>query len=169
MRSCPKNATKRFISLKIDVVDPPKLKGQHPVISPDLERVLSDIQKGTEQRLEVLKSKKKQVEQAESSVETVPKLIRHIEKMEADEEIEGKKEGDGGAAVAEEDVSGGQMADKGAAVATEDISCRQMADRGEATDEEVTKQTDKSKKADETENLKKKPRSTLSVSRQREE
>ena len=82
VRSHPKNSTKQFISLIIDVVDPPKLKGQHPVISPDLERVLSDIQKGTEQRLEVLKSKKKQAEQGESSVKTLPKSIGRIEKME---------------------------------------------------------------------------------------
>ena len=81
-RSGPENATKRFISLIIDVVDPPKLTSQHPVISLDLERAPSDIQKGAEQRLEVLKSKRKQVEQGESSVKTVPKSIGRIEKME---------------------------------------------------------------------------------------
>ena len=99
-RSQPENATKRFISLIIDIVDPPKLTGWYPAIRPDLEKALSAIQKGAEERLEVLKSKKKQVEQGESSVETVPKLIGHIEKMEADKEIEDKQEGDSGAAVA---------------------------------------------------------------------
>ena len=150
-RSGPENATKQFISLIIDVVDPPKLTDRHPVMSLNLEKALSTIQKSAEERLEVLKSKKKQVEQGESSVETVPKLIGHIEKIEA-EEIEDEQEGDGGAAVAEEDIGG-----------------RQMAERGEAPNEEVTKQTSKSKKADKTENLKKKTRSTPSVSKLKEE
>ena len=58
-RSQPKNTIKRFVSLIVDVVDPPKLKGQHPVMSPALEKALSEIQKGAEERLEVLRSKKK--------------------------------------------------------------------------------------------------------------
>ena len=113
-RSRPKNTTKRFISLIVDVVDPPKLMGQHPVISPDLEKALSAIQKGAEERMEILKSKKKQGEKGESSFETVPKLIGHIEKME-EKEIEGDD------AVAVEDVSGRQTADKDIVVATEDV------------------------------------------------
>ena len=48
VRSWPKNATKQFISLIIDVVDGPKSMGRHPVISLDLEKALSAIQKGTE-------------------------------------------------------------------------------------------------------------------------
>ena len=67
VRSQPKNTTKWFISL---IVDPPKPKVLHPVISPDLEKALRAIQKGTEERLEVLNSKKKQVEEEESSAET---------------------------------------------------------------------------------------------------
>ena len=59
--------------------------GWHPVISPNLEKTLSAIQESAEEMLEVLKSKKKQVEQGEPSVKTVPKLIGHIEKMEAEE------------------------------------------------------------------------------------
>ena len=102
-------------------------------------------------------------------METVPKLIRHIEKMEVDEEIEDEQEGDGGAVVAEEDVGGGQTANKGAAIATADISGGQMADRGDEPHKEATKQTDKIKKMDETENPKKKPRSTQLVSRLRDE
>ena len=160
-RSWPKNTTKWFISLIIDVVDTPKQTVRHPVISPDLEKVLSVIQKGTEERLEVLKSKKKQVEEGESSVETVPKLIGHIEKME-EEEIEGEQEGD--KAVAVEEVSGRQMAN-GGKVAAGEVGGRQMADRGTEQIEEMPKQGDKNKKADETEDLKKKPWSTPSINR----
>ena len=165
-RSQPKNITKWFISLIVDIVDPPKQMVWHPVISPDLEKALSAIQKGAEERLEVLKSKKKQAEEGESSVETVPKLIGHIEKME-EEEIEGEQEGD--TAVAAEEVGGGQTADRGKAAVAEEVSGRQTADRGTERIEEMPKQKDKNKKADETEDPKKKPQSTPSINRLREE
>ena len=125
-----------------DIVEPPKSTSQHPVISPDLDKALSSIQKGAEERLEVLKSKKKEMEQGESSVETVPKLIRYIEKMEVDKDIEDEQEGDGDIAVAEGDVGGGQTADKGTDVRTTDVGSRQMANRGDIPDKEATKQTE---------------------------
>ena len=166
VRSQPKNTTKWFISLIVDIVDPPKQMVWHPVISPDLEKALSVIQKGAEERLEVLKSKKKQAEEGESSVETVPKLIGHIEKME-EEEIEGEQEGD--MAVAVEEVGGRQMADRGKVAAAEEGCGGQTANRGTEWSEEMSKQKDKNKKADETEDPKKRPRSTPSINRLREE
>ena len=64
------------------MVDPPRRRGKHPVMSPVLEKALSEIEKGAEERLEVLRSRKKQVEEGETSMETVPKLIGHVEKVE---------------------------------------------------------------------------------------
>ena len=106
---------------------------------------MSVIQKGTEERLEVLKSKKKQVEEGESSAEPVPRLIGHIEKVE-EEEIEDEQEGD--KAVAVDDLGAGQTAGKD----TEQI-------------DETPTQKDKNKKADETEDPKKKTRSTPSITK----
>ena len=54
-------------------------------MSPALEQALSEIEKGAEERLEVLLSRKKQVEEGETSTETVPKLIGHVEKVEQEE------------------------------------------------------------------------------------
>ena len=51
-------------------------------MSPVLEKALSEIEK---EWLEVLWSRKKQVEEEESSVKPVPKLIGHIEKVEEEE------------------------------------------------------------------------------------
>ena len=58
-RSRPKNVIKMFISLIVDVVDPPKPRSKHPVMSPALEKALSEIEKGVEEWLEVLRSRKK--------------------------------------------------------------------------------------------------------------
>ena len=81
-RSQPKDTTKTFISLIIDIVDPPQTRSRYPVMSPALEQVFSEIEKGAEERLEVLWSKKEHVEVGEVSAETVPKLIGHVEKVE---------------------------------------------------------------------------------------
>ena len=155
MRSQPKNITKQFISLIIGIVDPPKPMGRHPVMSVDLEKALSAIQKGAEEQLEVLKSKKKQIEEGKSSVEMVPKLIGHIEKMEEEEvEDEQRDETEGGAvAVAKGDDTGG-------------------AKTGEAGEEgEVMKETDKGQHRDETttDDPKKKPRVTKSITKMKEQ
>ena len=66
-RSQPKNIIKMIVSLIAYVVDPPRRRGKHPVMSPTLEKALSKIEKGAEERLEVLRSKKKQVEEGETS------------------------------------------------------------------------------------------------------
>ena len=64
-RSQPKNIIERIISLIVYVVDPPRRRGKHPVMSPALEKALSEIEKEAEERLEVLRSRKKQVEEGE--------------------------------------------------------------------------------------------------------
>ena len=81
-RSQPKDTTKTFVFLIIDVVDPPQTRSRYPVMSPALEQAFSEIEKGAEERLEVLQSKKECVEAGEVSAETVPKLIGHVEKVE---------------------------------------------------------------------------------------
>ena len=48
-RSRPKNTTKKFISLIIDIVDPPQTRGRYPVMSSALEQAFSEIEKGAEE------------------------------------------------------------------------------------------------------------------------
>ena len=108
----------------IDVVEPPKPKDVIPVMSLDLEQALSAIRKGAEERLEVLKTQKKMIEQGETLGETIPQLIGHIEKMEPGDDDESV----GGAVDEEMDVGGKQMADTEAAKEKE-VGGRQMADK----------------------------------------
>ena len=65
----------------ITVVDPPQTKSRYLVMSPALEQVFSEIEKGAEEQLEVLWSKQEHIEKGEVSVEMFPKLIGHIEKL----------------------------------------------------------------------------------------
>ena len=91
-------------------------------MSPALEQALTVIQKGAEERLEVLKSKKSQLEKGESSGAVVSKIIRHIEKVDPMEEDDEPVGGTGEETVAggsdtagketEDQVGGGQMADR---------------------------------------------------------
>ena len=67
-RSRPKDTTKMFVSLIVDIVDPPQTRSRYPVMSPALEQAFSEIEKGAEERLEVLWSKKEHVEVGEVSV-----------------------------------------------------------------------------------------------------
>ena len=85
VRSRPKDTTKTFISLIVDIVDPPQTRSRYLVMSPALEQAFSEIEKGAEERLEVLRSKKERVEVGEVSAETVPKLIGHMEKVEEED------------------------------------------------------------------------------------
>ena len=101
-RSRPENVTKCLIFLLLNILETPKTKGKHLVMSPALEQALSTIQKGAEERLEVLKPKKSQLEAGESSDATVPKIIGHIEKVEPAED-EDEAIGDKG----QETVAGG--------------------------------------------------------------
>ena len=82
VRSQPENVFKMIISLIVDMIDPPRQRGKLPVMSPALEKALSKIEKGAEERLEVLQSQKKQVEEGEALMETVPRLVGHVEKVE---------------------------------------------------------------------------------------
>ena len=163
------------------MVDPQRRRGKHPVMSPVLEKALSEIEKGAEERLEVLRSRKKQVEEGETSMETVPKLIGHIEKVEQ-EEFEEKPEGD--RPVAEKEVSGGLTADREVAAAGEiggeqatGENIQQVDETAKPTDkgemakakdkDEMVEPTDKDDKA--TRSVRRKPRSTPSISRMKEE
>ena len=148
-RSQPENVTKWFKSLIINIVYPPKLTGRHPVMSADLEKVLSAIQKGAEECLEILKSQKKHIEQGESSQGL--KLIGHIKKVE-EEDLEDEQKG--------ETEAGAETAAK-----RDDVSGTETAGTGEAGEEPGNgkmEQTNKGKEMvmEETEGLKKKPRVT---------
>ena len=124
----------------INVADPLRPKGTHPVISVDLEKALGTIQKGAEERLEALRSKARQLGQGETSSETVPILVGHIEKMEpGDDEVEEDT------AKKDEEVGGGHSADR----AVED----KEPDKGQMTDKTRPRKT----------------RSTLSMSKIKEQ
>ena len=162
-RSRPKDTTKMFISLIIDVVDPLQTRSRYPVMSPALEQVFSEIEKGAEERLEVLRNKKECVEAGEVSAETVPKLIGHMEKVEEEGLDEQMEQTEGGHAAAEEEVGGRLIANRGAAVA------------GQAEREQTTECTDTDKsakpmdKAEASDSLRRKTRSTPLISRMKEE
>ena len=162
-RSQPKDTTKMFISLIVDIVDPPQTRSRYPVMSPALEQAFSEIEKGAEEKLEVLQSKKECVEAGEVSAETVPKLIGHVEKVEEEDLDEQMEQTEGGHPAAEKEVSGGLIADREVAVA------------GEAGGEQTTERmdTDKSakpmEKAEASDSSRRKPRSTPSISRMKEE
>ena len=111
-RSRPKDTTKMFVSLIVDVVDPPQTRSRYPVMSPALEQAFSEIEKGAEERLEVLQSKKEHVEVGEVSAETVPKLIGHVEKVEEEDLDEQMEQTEGGHPAAEKEVGGRLMADR---------------------------------------------------------
>ena len=70
------------------------MKEPQPTISKGLQEALGEIEKGAQERMEVLQAKKERLEMGKSAVETVPKLIGHIEKVE-EEEIEEGVEGSG--------------------------------------------------------------------------
>ena len=64
-------------------------------MSDDPQKALGVIEKGAEERMEVLKEKKQKLEEGagepSTMSETVPKLIGHIKKMEV-EDVEAEKE-----------------------------------------------------------------------------
>ena len=162
-RSWPKDTTKMFVSLIVDVVNPPQTRSRYPVMSPALEQAFSEIEKGAEEWLEVLRSKKECVEVGEVLAETVPKLIVHVEKVEEEDLDKQMEQTEGGHPAAEEEVSGGSMADREAAVA------------GEAGGEQMTELTDTDKsakpmeKVEASDSSRRKPRSTPLISRMKEE
>ena len=62
-------------------VDPPEQSKGHAVMSPDLQVALGTIERGAEERLEMLRDRKRQLEASD----TKPQLVGHVE---VDEEVE---------------------------------------------------------------------------------
>ena len=58
-------------------VDPPEQSKGYAVISLDLQAALGAIERGAEERLEILRDKKRQLETGK--VETKPVLVGHVE------------------------------------------------------------------------------------------
>ena len=80
----------------LELVDPPVPSTTHPVMSVDLQGALRTIQRGAEERLEVLKDKKRKLETGELEMKPV---LGHIEFEEGGsgskvEEEEPGKEGE---------------------------------------------------------------------------
>ena len=78
---------KRLISLMLCCVNPPIPSTAHAVMSPDLQAALGTIQRGAQERLEILKDRKRQLEmgEVETKPETKLKLIGHVELDESGE------------------------------------------------------------------------------------
>ena len=115
--------------------------------------------------MEALRTRKKQMEMGETSTGTVPKLIGHIEKIEEEEIVEDPEDTD---VVPTEGTGDGQLTDKGTVAAAEKDSGEQTASGG--TDDTSTKSKQgKSTKEDKKDEPKKKPRSTPSAARLKEE
>ena len=119
VRSRPKDTTKMFVSLIVDVVDPKQTRSRYPVMMPALEQAFSKIEKGAEEWLEVLRSKKEHVEAGEVSAEMVPKLIGHMEKVEEEDLDKQMEQTEGDHPAAEKEVGDRLTADREAAVAGE--------------------------------------------------
>ena len=150
-----------FMSLILDVVDLPRTRGRHPVMSPALEQAFREIEKVVEERLEALQSKKECME-AEVSTETVPKLIGHVEKVEREDVDEEEEQIEGDNPAVGKEVGGGLMANREATVV------------GGAEGEQIMgTDTDKSakstEKAEESGTSRIKRRSTPSIGRMKEE
>ena len=78
----------------LDVVEPPIPGTKQPPISEDLQKALSDIERGAEQRMEELKGRKRELEA--KSKEDMKPVIGHVELVEKKEaEEEEKDDGDG--------------------------------------------------------------------------
>ena len=63
----------------LELVDPPIPATEHPPISEDLQKVLCDIQRRAEERLEVLKGQKHMLETG--AQEEMKPVLGHIEKV----------------------------------------------------------------------------------------
>ena len=86
VRSRSNYITKRLISLILELVDPPIPTTEHPPISEDLQKALGDIQRGAEERLEVLKGQKRMLKTGMK--EDMRPVLGHIEKVEEEEVTE---------------------------------------------------------------------------------
>ena len=123
-------------------------------MSADLQKALGAIEKGAEERMEALRAKKERLEASKPAEETVLKLIGHIEKVEGEE--------------IEEDV---ERAD--AVQTKDDDDTRHKLTRGViAGGEEGVEQPEEDTAGTKTstkEGSKKKPRSTPSAAKRKEE
>ena len=137
-----------------EFADPPEMKEPQPTISKGLQEALGAIEKGAQECMEALRAKKEQLEVGKSAEVTVPKLIGHIEKVE-EEEIEEGVEGTG-VVQKKGDNSTRREITKGAMVREKE---------GVQQPEEQAAGTKGSTKED----SKKKPRSTPSAARLKEE
>ena len=63
-RSRHENGTKTLISLIVELVDPPEMKEPQPTMSADLQKALGTIEKGAQERMDALQSRKEQLEGA---------------------------------------------------------------------------------------------------------
>ena len=115
---------------------------------------MGDLEKGAQERMEALRAKKERLETGKSAEETVPKLIGHIEKVE-EEEIEEGVEGSGVVQKKGDDGTRRKIT-KGATVGEEE-GVQQMEEQAAGT------------KGSTKEDSKKKPRSTPSAARLKEE
>ena len=78
-------------SLILDVVDPPIPATKQPPISEDLQKALGAIERGVEQRMELLKGRKRELEAG--SKEDMKPVLGHIEMVETEQaEVEEKDE-----------------------------------------------------------------------------
>ena len=138
-------------------------KRQVPGYEPSFGTAFSKIEKGAEERLEALWSKKERMEAGEVSTETVPKLIGHMEKVEKEDVDEEGEQIEGDDPAVEKEVGGGLTADREATVA------------GGAQGEQMTEHMDTNKSAKSTKKveasgtLRIKRRSTPSIGRMKEE
>ena len=109
------------------------------------------------------------MEAGEVSTETVPRLIGHVEKVEKEDVDEEGEQIEGGTPAAEKEVGGGLTADR-----EKEVSGGLMADRETTVaerdqGEQTIEQTDTEKSAKPTDSLRRKTRSTPSISRMKEE
>ena len=81
-------------SLIFDVVDPSIPATKQPPISEDLQKALGAIERGAEQRMEILKGRKHELEAG--SKEDMKPVLGHIEKVETEQAEVEEKEEEGG-------------------------------------------------------------------------
>ena len=127
-------------------------------MSPALEQAFSEIEKGAVERLEELRKKKELAQKGEASTGTVPQVIGHVEKIE-EEDIEEKPE-----------PMEGEQPEKGVGdevpVEGQPSTAGETGDGGLGSKDQEATDTVKTKPSEDTG---KKPRSTPSISKLREE
>ena len=154
-----------LISLIVDFVDPPEMMGPQPTMSTDLQKALGAIEKGAQECMDALRARKEQLEAGKSTKETVPKFIGHIEKVEEEEVEEDIEEAN---VIPTEGDDDGKVCKMAKVVATGE---KEVGEQMEEDTEDKSKKSEKDTgtKTGKKEELKKKPRSTPSAARLKEE